>query len=86
MFNFIFNIQFQKCFTFQHDTDVLKQGGDHTIQYFKIRNCEIPRLPDHIFMGMKIQHLYIHNCGKLHKSYLVNLVQLAVYIFEFFKY
>jgi len=49
----------------KHDTDILKQGGDHTIQYFKIRNCEVPRLPDHIFMGMKIQHLYIHNCEML---------------------
>ena len=65
---------------FQHDTDVLKKGGDHTIQYFKIRNCapSIPRLADHIFMGMKIQHLYIHNCGKYNTKFLTDFRVLYI--------
>ena len=50
---------------FQEDSEKLKIGGDHLIQYFKIRNGNIPKLADHIFMGMKIEHLYIHNCSKL---------------------
>ena len=60
-------------FVFQHDSDILKRGGDHTIQYFKIRNCNIPRLADHIFMGMKIEHLYIHNCSKYDFTNILNV-------------
>ena len=63
---------------FQADTDILKRGGDHTIQYFKIRNSKIPRLADHIFMGMKIEHLYIHNCGKYSNAFQT---KLRLYIF-----
>eukprot|EP00095_Tigriopus_kingsejongensis_P007576 maker-scaffold506_size152672-snap-gene-0.24 protein:Tk07576 transcript:maker-scaffold506_size152672-snap-gene-0.24-mRNA-1 annotation:"leucine-rich repeats and immunoglobulin-like domains protein 2-like" len=34
---------------------------EHFVRYFKIRNSDIPKLDDHIFMGIKIQHLYIHD-------------------------
>ncbi len=48
---------------FQIEADVIKKQ-EHIIRYFNIRNCNIPRLDDHIFMGMKIEHLLIHNCSK----------------------
>ena len=33
------------------------------IGYFKIRDCSIAKLPDYLFMGIKITHLLIYNCG-----------------------
>lgn len=39
-----------------------KNSVEHSIRYFKIRNSNIPKLDDHLFMGMKIEHLYIHDC------------------------
>lgn len=35
---------------------------EYLVSYFKIRNCQIDRLPDYIFMGLKIIHLMIYNC------------------------
>lgn len=43
------------------DCNVIKKQ-EHLIRYFKIRKSNIPRLEDHTFMGMKIVHLYIHDC------------------------
>ena len=44
---------------------ILKSSStDHLIRYFKIRNSNIPHLDDYLFMGMKIEHLYIHDCSK----------------------
>jgi len=39
------------------------QGGklEYNIAYFKIRDSSIQRLPDYIFMGLKISHLMIYN-------------------------
>lgn len=31
------------------------------IRYFNIRNSDIPKLENQIFMGIKIEHLYIHD-------------------------
>lgn len=42
------------------DCNLLKRK-EHFVKYFKIRNSDIPKLDDHIFMGIKIQHLYIHD-------------------------
>jgi len=47
----------------QADADELRKK-EHIIRYFNIRNCNIPRLDDYIFMGMKIEHLLVHNCSK----------------------
>ena len=43
--------------------DILKRKEYH-IRYFKIRQSEIPKLDDHIFMGIKIEHLYIHDSSE----------------------
>ena len=43
--------------------EILKRK-EHHVRYFKIRQSEIPKLEDHIFMGIKIEHLYIHDCSK----------------------
>ena len=48
---------------FQVDCDELKRK-EHFVRYFKIRNSDIEKLDDHIFMGMKIEHLYIHNSSE----------------------
>ena len=47
----------------QTDCNELKKR-EHLVRYFKIRSSDIPKLEDHIFMGMKIEHLYIHNSRK----------------------
>ena len=54
---------------FQNYAEILKKSGrerdeEHFIRYFKLRNSQIIRLEDHLFMGMKIEHLYIHDCSK----------------------
>ena len=33
------------------------------IVYFKVRNSRIRQLPDYIFMGLKIVHLMLFDCG-----------------------
>ena len=49
---------------------ILKSSStDHVIRYFKIRNSNIPHLDDYPFMGMKIEHLYIHDCSKFYSRY-----------------
>lgn len=58
-------------FYIQVDADEIKKQ-EHIIRYFNIRNCNIPRLDDHIFMGMKIEHLLVHNCSELSSSHLSN--------------
>ena len=40
---------------------------EHYIRYFHIRSSNIPKLDDHIFMGIKIEHLLLHNSGKILK-------------------
>ena len=50
-------------FKFQLVCDELKKK-EHFIRYFKIRHSDITKLEDHIFMGIKIQHLYIHNSSE----------------------
>ena len=50
-------------FCFQNYASILKKS-EHIIRYFSVRNSMIPRLDDHLFMGMKIEHLYIHDCSK----------------------
>ncbi|TRY67538.1 hypothetical protein TCAL_10473 [Tigriopus californicus] len=42
------------------DCETLKKK-ERFVKYFKIRLSDIPKLDDHIFMGIKIQHLYIHD-------------------------
>ena len=37
---------------------------EHFVKYFHIRGSNIPKLEDHIFMGIKIDHLLLHDCGK----------------------
>ena len=54
---------------FQNYAEILKKSGrerdeEHFIRYFKLRNSQIIKLEDHLFMGMKIEHLYIHDCSK----------------------
>ena len=50
---------------FQAYAKILKKSSqDHVIRYFRIRNSQIPHLDDYLFMGMKIEHLYIHDCSK----------------------
>lgn len=50
----------------QETTERLKkhnqEANEYMIGYFKIRDSSIPRLPDYIFMGLKIVHLLIYNC------------------------
>ena len=48
----------------EKDTDILKEK-ERSIGYFKIRNCEIPKLKDFLFMGIKITYLYITDCKLL---------------------
>lgn len=47
----------------QVDTDELKKK-ERLVRYFKIRNSDLPKLDDHLFMGIKIEYLYIHNCSE----------------------
>merc|ERR1712036_46906 len=35
----------------------------YQIGYFKVRNSRITRLPDYVFMGLKIVHLMLSDCG-----------------------
>ena len=42
------------------DCDELRKQERH-IKYLKIRDSDIPTLEDHIFVGMKIEHLVIYN-------------------------
>jgi Leucine-rich repeat (LRR) protein len=44
----------------KNDCDELRKVERH-IKYFKIRDSDIPKLEDNIFMGMKIEHLVIYN-------------------------
>ena len=46
------------------DMEVLKTK-ERNIGYFKIRNCDIPKLKDFLFMGIKITYLYIVDCKLL---------------------
>lgn len=46
------------------DCDELKKK-ERFVRYFKIRNSDVPKLEDHLFMGIKIEHLYIHNSSEL---------------------
>lgn len=40
--------------------DELRKEERH-VRYFNIRNSDIPKLENQIFMGIKIEHLYIHD-------------------------
>ena len=46
------------------DMAILK-SKERNIGYFKIRNCDIPKLKDFLFMGIKITYLYIVDCKLL---------------------
>ena len=46
------------------DMEVLKEK-ERNIGYFKIRNCDIPKMKDFLFMGIKITYLYIVDCKLL---------------------
>ena len=48
----------------EEDMDILK-GKERRIGYFKIRNCDIPKVKDYLFMGIKIKYLYIIDCKLL---------------------
>lgn len=39
------------------------QKNSYQIGYFKVRNSRIRELPDYIFMGLKIVHLMLFDCG-----------------------
>jgi len=39
------------------------QANSYMIGYFKVRSSRIPKLPDYIFMGLKIVHLMLFDCG-----------------------
>jgi len=39
------------------------QKNSYQIGYFKVRNSRIRQLPDYIFMGLKIVHLMLFDCG-----------------------
>lgn len=59
------NVNAQQLYNY---AEILKKSGrerdeEHFIRYFKLRNSQIIRLEDHLFMGMKIEHLYIHDCN-----------------------
>ena len=45
----------------EKDTNTLKEK-ERKIGYFKIRDCDIPKLKDFLFMGLQIQYLYITDC------------------------
>ena len=50
--------------TYEHleaDVNALKTK-ERNIGYFKIRNCDIPKLKDFLFIGIKITYLYITDC------------------------
>ena len=49
--------------SFQTDCNELKKR-EHLVRYFKIRSSDIGKLDDHIFMGIKIEHLYIHDSSE----------------------
>jgi len=42
------------------------QRDDYLIGYFKVRGSRINTLPDYIFMGLKIAHLMLFDCGLNH--------------------
>jgi len=39
------------------------QRNAYQIGYFKVRNSRITKLPDYVFMGLKIVHLMLFDCG-----------------------
>ena len=67
-------------FCFQNYASILKKS-EHIIRYFSVRNSMIPRLDDHLFMGMKIEHLYIHDCSKY--SFSLNQRQITLRIMDY---
>ena len=65
IFTAMIHIFFYLYISFQYYARLLKKNSaEHSIRYFKIRNSNVPKLDDHLFMGMKIEHLYIHDCSK----------------------
>jgi len=52
----------------QSVTDNMKnymKKQDFTIGFFKVRSSQLRTLPDYIFMGLKIVHLMLFDCGNL---------------------